>query len=273
MEDNFEKGKPFVLPDKIELNPLASSEKESKKEKVLKPSYISKKGFVEVKVIRGFSEISALWNKANEYGGIICGGYVRYMCSPAVTVSLPGDCDIYFPNQEGFDNFKKLIENEFGLKAKHENGVSVTFPKISDHNHLLFGSPVIQLIKPIKEGHIVATGTLETILENFDFTCIRIGLKSPTQALADADFLHDEEHHILRLKNIHCPISSTLRCMKYSRKGYWLPPMQVVSLFLDWDNRDQEYRDKLINFLKQANEGEGLTKEEVEQMEALMRID
>jgi len=304
----FPKGKKFVMPTEIKLDRDApirkpgtkfempinlntdvlkndvvttfmeatSSPVESKtnpEEKVLTPSYVSKNGFETVKVFRGFTEIKAIYELASEIGGIICGGYVRYMCSPAITVFPAGDLDIYFPSDEAHDDFIILMDEKYNLTVKHENGVSTTFSKITDSEHALFGSPTIQLIKPIKEGAIVATGTMETILENFDFTVVRIGLLSPSTAMADADFLHDEAKHILRLKNIHCPISSTLRCMKYSRKGYWLPPMQVVKLFIDWDNRDQEYRDKLVDFLKQANEGEGLTQAEVEQMEALMRID
>jgi len=95
----------------------------------------------------------------------------------------------------------------------------------------------------------------------------------PDRALVDADFMHDEEKKILRIKNIHCPISSTLRCMKYARKGYWLPPMQCCRLFIDWEERDEEYREKIIEFLKKSDMGEGLTKADIEEMEALMRID
>jgi len=129
------------------------------------------------------------------------------------------------------------------------------------------------LIKPIREGKIVASGEMKEILENFDFTVIRCGFTSSQKILVDADFLHDEERKILRLKNIHCPISSTLRCMKYAAKGYWLKPFETLKLFLDWDSRSDEYRNKLVDFLEKSKEGEGLSKEDITELEALMRID
>jgi len=151
--------------------------------------------------------------------------------------------------------------------------MAVTYKKVKDPASSLFQSPIIQIIKPVKEGKIVATGTLTDILENFDFTVVRCGLLSPNSALVDADFEHDEPRRILRLKNIHCPISSTLRCMKYSKKGYWLPPMQAVRLFLDWDLRGLDWKSKLMDFLRQAESGEGLTKKDIDELEAMMRVD
>jgi hypothetical protein len=114
---------------------------------------------------------------------------------------------------------------------------------------------------------------METILKNFDFTIIRVGILSEEEVLADADFEHDEKNRLLRFKNIHCPVSSTLRCMKYSRKGYYLRPFESLKLFIDWSNRTDDYRAELVGFLEKADEGDGLTREEVDELEKLMRID
>lgn len=114
------------------------------------------------------------------------------MCSPAVEPAKASDIDIYSQTEEVYEQVKKTLIG-LELKQKHENGVSVTFKRIQDQKHLLFGTPIIQLIKPIREGAIIANGTLEEIISNFDFTVIRIGLLNPTEALADRDFLHDEE--------------------------------------------------------------------------------
>ena len=128
-----------------------------------------------------------------------------------------------------------------GSTIIHENNISVTMK--------LNGYPTLQLIKPVEEGAIVAVGEMEDILNNFDFTVVRCGLISSTEIMADIDFLKDEQKHILRIKNIHCPISSMLRCMKYSRKGYCIKPMEVLKLFADWDNRNDEYKERLYDFL------------------------
>ena len=248
--------------------------KEAKPDDIIIPKYVSKPGFVNAAIKRGFTEIEYLWNFIinNKIHAFICGGYVRYMCSPSSAPVPAGDIDIYFKNQLSFSIGKPKFGSA-GFEIKHENDVSVSFSKTTNPDNPFFGSPQVQLIKPILEGAIVATGTMEEILENFDFTVIRCGLMDSKTAMVDADFMHDEEKKILRIKNIHCPISSTLRCMKYAKKGYWLPPMQCCRLFIDWSDRDEEYREKILNFLTQSDKGEGLTKADIEEMEALMRID
>ena len=225
-----------------------------------------KDGFTEVEVVRGFTEIESVYNLIVDEEAFICGGYVRYMCSPVKEPKLAGDLDIYCRNEQAFDNIKEKLSF---VEIRFENDIAITYKKT---DKLPVPIP-IQLIKPVLEGAIVATGEMETILENFDFTVIRIGLIDGTKALADNNFVEDEMNGFLRIKNIHCSISSTLRFMKYSRKGYNTRPAQIVKLFMDWDDREQSYRDTIIDFMFKANEGKGLEQEEVDHLEALMRID
>lgn len=42
---------------------------------------------------------------------------------------------------------------------------------------------------------------------------------------------------------------------------------------MDWDNRDENYRLEIIHYIEEANNDEGLTREQIEHLEALMRID
>jgi hypothetical protein len=132
--------------------------------------------------------------------------------------------------------------------------------------------PTIQLIKPRKTGNMVATGPMQEVLENFDFTVVRAGLLSPDTALVDRDFWDDEKHQRLQIKNIHCPVGSTYRCAKYIKKGYSIRPKEMIKLFLDWDQRDEEYRDLLKTNLIKGRES-GLTQEEIDELEALLWID
>ena len=250
-------------------------EKKDKEEK-LPPKYVSKEGFTKTKVRRGYTEIEKVYEMLldliQDGSCHFCGGYVRYMCSPNTSPAKAGDLDIYFKDEDIYKEVKELfMRHEFTIK--HENPVSVSFALISDPKNDFFGTPEIQLIKPIEDGAIKAVGTMEHIISNFDFTVIRCALTSPTEAMVDADFMHDEAHNILRIKNIHCPISSTLRCMKYARKGYWLPPLQCCRLFFDWEDRDEQYRNDIYKFLVEADKGKGLTREEIDEMERLMRID
>ena len=236
------------------------------------PAYVSRKGFIEVPTLRGHSEVQPVWDMISPLEATICGGFVRFMCAPVQYPTQAGDMDIYCRTAAAFDKIKDLFLKS-GLTVRHENEMAFTYERTKDPKHPLFICPTIQLIKPVIEGRIVALGTTQEVIENFDFTVIRAGLISPKIALVDADFEHDEVNKIIRIKNIHCPISSTLRCMKYAKKGYWLPPMQATRLFIDWDSRTDAYKDRLVDFLQKSDIGEGLTQEEIDELEALMRVD
>lgn len=239
---------------------------------IIKPKYVSKGGFKRVRLLRGFYEAEKLIQLCMKHGAYICGGYARYCASPnAKKVIPPTDIDIYCPTDEIFDTMNREFQVSFHLKINRDNPICFLYkrPDKGPFSNL----PLIQLIKPMVDGHIVSKGDIETILSNFDFTVIRCAIISRKMALVDADFEHDEAQRFLRIKNIHCPISSTLRFCKYYAKGYWTSPLEVTKLFLDWEGRDQDYRDKILHFVKEANKGEGLTREDIELMERLMRVD
>jgi len=258
----------------LKIEDVSNKETNSPEEEKAYIPYKSKEGFVIRPVLRGFSEIKNLYYliKGENLNCFICGGYVRYMASHTLKPIPPGDIDIYSYDDEAYEKLKDLLVNQENLKVKFENEVSLTFHRSSDEKNKFFACPPIQIIKPINEGAIKANGDMQTILENFDFTVIRCGLLNENEIMVDSDFENDEPKKILRIKNIHCPVSSTLRCMKYAAKGYWLPPFQALRLFLDWENRDEDYRLKIIEFF-QKSEKEGLSKEEIEELESLMRID
>ena len=46
-------------------------------------------------------------------------------------------------------------------------------------------------------------------------------------------------------KSIHCPISAVLRACKYAKKGYSMRSMEVLQLFDNWDERPDEYKERL----------------------------
>jgi len=229
------------------------------------------KMFQKVPIIRGFTEIEDLVEICEQFNAVICGGYVRYMCSPRKNPVQAKDVDVFPKSERSFNDLKQHFLEVKGFTVKHENNVSLTLeaPKGTIWEYC----PVIQLIKPVKEGAIVTLGTLEEILENFDFTVVRAGLLSSTFALVDEDFLSDEKKMVLRLKNIHCPVSSLLRCMKYGNKGYFLRPMEAMKLFMDWDNRSNEYKSQLVEFFDKSRTEDKWTREEIDQLEVLLRVD
>lgn len=181
-----------------------------------------------------------------------------------------------FPQSEEASG--KLIEavKAVGFAVKHENEISVTFDHLKEHSDPRWiVCPTIQVIKPVLAGAIVTVGTMEAVLNNFDFTIVRVGLLSPTMALADSEFLEDDKTCKLRFKNIHCPISSTLRAVKYSKKGFWMGALECSKLFIDWSERGEEYRVNLLDLLDKMKtpDGEEPSKEDIEELEKLMNID
>lgn len=229
------------------------------------------KGFVDVPVRRGMTEIKVLFDFLKKFDGraFICGGYVRYMCSPDKHPFEAGDVDVYCSDNETYEEVLRELKEHVAIKHENENAITFYSPADGKYKYC----PIIQLIKPFNKGAIVATGDMETILKNFDFTVVRCGLKDEETCLVDANFEHDENKKFLRILNIHCPISSMIRFMKYSRKGYYTTPIEALKLFNDWDNRDDDYRREIIEGVQRIEDGEELSDEQINELEALMSID
>jgi len=245
--------------------------KEKFKDEVKKERYKSQDGFIKVPVYRGFNEIENLWLHLTQQNSncIMLGGYIRYMCSPHPNPTPASDLDLYCPDKEDFSKMIKYFK-KMEMVIKHENDVAISY-EVFDFKHPFFPCPEVQLIKPMAEGVIVTQGNLEEIISNFDFSVIRIGLLDPHEALADADFLHDEADKLLRIKNIHCPVSSLYRVMKYRLKGYWPPSSLIVKILQDWNDREDSYKEEIIEFFKKAEEDK-LSQEEIDKVERLLRL-
>ncbi len=233
-------------------------------------------GWVQIPVLRGLYEVAPLLDLCERIGGTIIGGYARFCCSTAERVCPAQDVDI-FPTASTDEECQKLYDawvialKAAGLEIKHENNVSVSW----DHKDKapFNRCPTIQIIKPIEEGAILTKGTVEEILGNFDFTIVRVALnRDRATATAWASFPKDEAKKKLRLLNIHCPISSLLRCMKYARKGYYMRPIEAMKLFVDWQNRPESYRQKIVDLFSVGQLGK-LSQKEIDELEALLRVD
>lgn len=200
--------------------------------------------FVTVPVIRGFDAVSQLFGVVHGRG-VICGGYARYCASPLLSPSDAGDVDVYCHSVEAFEELKEDLG--LLLKPRIETSRAVTYERTT--SGLLAYCPEVQLVKPVEQFRIKTVGSTEDILDNFDFTVVRAAIVSPSEAIVDEDFIADESEKRLSLRNIHCPISSTLRVLKYANRGYFISPSDVLPLFLDWEGRPQEYRDEIIQGL------------------------
>jgi hypothetical protein len=238
--------------------------------------------FVEVPILRGFTEVEPLFNLSSNIA-YICGGYARYCCSQNKKVTPAQDCDVFPTTETSYETLKAALVEKIGFEVSYENGVCLTLrvpKKVPDSMSLRWKHcPQIQLIKPVVEGRVVTVGSIEDILGNFDFTITRAAIIRPDACLVDENFIKDESNHLLRLETIHCPISSLLRCIKYGRKGYWMRPSEALNLFLDWDNRGQKYKDEIIELFKTSmmkdDQGKQIKMEqqEIDRLETMLRRD
>lgn len=235
-------------------------------------------GWTQLPIMRGVFEISPVLDITDRVGGTILGGYARFCCSNRNNPIKAMDVDI-FPiadtEERSEQIYEALIEafTKLGLEKTHENNVSVSFSgaKVPPFDRC----PAIQIIKPIEESAILTRGTLEEVLDNFDFTIVRIAINKDRQtATAWASFPKDEKRGLLRILNIHCPISSLLRVMKYGRKGYYMRPMEAMKLFADWQNRPQEYRERIAELFTRSDSQFGqMSQKEIDELESLLRVD
>lgn len=234
-------------------------------------------GWVQIPIRRGIFEITRLMDLRDKCGGRIIGGFARWACSERQSPHHAGDVDI-FPIAEKEGDDSDVIYNAWraalaaeGLVIKHENEVSVSYEK--PESGPFMACPTIQIIKPTKVGAIVTEGTVEEVLGNFDFTVVRVALNPDRlTATAWASFIEDDKKGLLRLLNIHCPISSLLRVCKYARKGYYCRPAEAMKLFADWDGRSDDYKSKIVDLFSKGNLGE-ISKQEIEELEKLLHID
>lgn len=199
----------------------------------------------------------------------ICGGFARVVCSPNAKPIPSEDIDIYLYNKDSFNILAKRLESIYYIKSK-ENDVSCVFTYVVESDTL---HPLINLIKPIESGHLHTFGEIDNILNNFDFTIARCGVylnsDNEIKARCDNDFENDERDHVLRIKNIHCPIAEVNRICKYTKRGYKIPLMEIVKCFMDWEERDDNYRQELV----EALEAENLTNEDKEALYKRLYVD
>jgi len=242
---------------------------------------VERSNYIKVPIIRGFNEISVLYELITPLNGAICGGYARYCASQAKKVVPASDVDIFPLDKVACDAITQQL-SLVGFEIKYENDVSKTLRKPKDfnpENPKWKFVPTLQVIKPVIEGAIVTLGSLEEILNNFDFSIARATIVEGEECLVDADFLEDENHRFIRIKNIHCPISSLLRCCKYAKKGYWLSPFEALKLFADWESRDDSYRARISELFVASKmvDSDGnqikMQQKEIDELEKLLRID
>lgn len=188
-------------------------------------------------------------------GCFIAGGAARFAASPNETPAYYSDVDIFAVDQDAVAAMFLKLKNVADLKS--ETPMSYLFVQDLE----IAGKNRFNLIRQF-------CGTMEAVLEEFDFSVARAGIIG-NEVLVDPQFEADEKEKRLRIQHIHCPVSTMFRAAKYQAKGYKFPLVEMLKLFKDYEDREPIYKDRLIELASNPN----LTDAEINELEALLRID
>ena len=215
-------------------------------------------------IVRGHPIINYMFDTFMIPGwSYIAGSFARWAFSTAAHPVAPSDIDIFVWDANVYGRLKARLD--YRLKIRNDNPACITYLKDDTHKTI----PPIQLIKPRHEGNVVTEGDVKTILDNFDFTVTKAAIVNKNEGIIGEDFDKHEQVKKLCIQNIHCPVSSTYRVIKYCKKGYNISTAELAKVFVDWENRDDEYKLKLLALLQNSD----LNQDEIDELEKLLRID
>jgi len=211
--------------------------------------------------------------------GFIAGGYAAWYANSRYS-SNPSDIDVfslenrfeYYPPEEPDEVFTPeslIIYNLLELDYEQEKDL----PNAIQYKPPEEGMLKVQYVKPFQNNWMKTFGTPEEVLSQFDFTVAMVALEKVNDEYYiyyHEDFVKHNKKHRLYINHINCPIAVSMRVMKYIKKGYYIGPKELIKLFIEWENRDEEYRSRLKEILEKEGE---LSPEEWWEMEKLLRID
>lgn len=191
--------------------------------------------------------------------GSIFGGAVRYAASENCVAPF-SDYDIFAIRESQIEELKVDIIG-MGFVLTNTTQMSYLFQGSITSEYGGRQHVILNLIRKY-------WGTARDVIEHFDFSVAR-AVYMGDHILVDENFHEDENALRLRIKHLNCPVSTMMRCMKYSKKGYRFPLVEAIKIFQDWEQRPLEYRSRLVELA----ESEHLSEQEIEELEALLRID
>lgn len=151
-------------------------------------------------------------------GTYICGGAVRayHNWQANADDAEVRDVDMYFVNRPALDIAANMLKLS-GLTEVANTERAVTF---------IYGDkPAIQLIKFVY-------GTIEEVLNEFDYTIVKAGA-TLTMMVKHTDYGKDLKDRVLHYYGSRLPMASMSRAIKYARYGYKLPAKDMVAVLMD----------------------------------------
>lgn len=159
-------------------------------------------------------------------GACIAGGYARECLSPNSNTPRAEDIDI-FPGTDY--NFGVIM----GILRHHQGDVIRTDKAITYKNYL--GGMDLQVIKP--EGKLANVSPKTLVSDFFDFTVNKAYIDHEGVAFIGDKFDEDEAAMTIHFEfgANGCPFNAFRRLIKYTSKGYKVPPSEILKLFEMWE--------------------------------------
>lgn len=161
---------------------------------------------------RNLEIIKEVFEIIGAFEAFIAGGFARHSITDAPE-DYYSDIDIYSRSLKKYEMMEEVFKSKF--KIIKESEVSITF----DNKY--------SIIKPVLGFY----GTPEQVLNTFDFTICQAAIINPETCLYNSSFYEDHKNKRLILYCTNYPINTFFRVIKYTKKGYFISPLEVLKIF------------------------------------------
>lgn len=204
--------------------------------------------------------------------GFIAGGFARYCISENEAPIVPSDIDVFCGDEETFARIAARVRADPNTVRKSETRIETKYEyRFARGYHK--DAYAIQLIRPASIRNMVSDGDVRRVLDNFDFTIAKSAVLPDGTALCHEHFRRDDAANALVVTNIHCPISSAKRVIKYAARGYSITSAELLKLFEDYESRSDEWKAAIRSGLRQDGTSLPLSQTEQAAFVELMYFD
>jgi len=190
--------------------------------------------------------------------GFICGGFARYAMSPLDSPVIPSDIDLYCFDEPTYNDIIDALTKDERTVRRKASRIETKFDIVlsgGGYNREILN---LQVIRPFTIMNMVSDGDALKILQNFDFTIAKCAILPDMTTLSHVDFLDHEQELKLVVYNIHCPISSLKRIIKYTNRGYMIESVELLKLFEDYESRSPAWKELIHRGLNEKLDGKEL---------------